>query len=334
MRSYGTKPQGSQAAANGPSPAVPQRHTPGRAAWTGCKAQEEPTLCLRFDNTNGLQGKPLHPLVVRGVGDQTLTQNGARNTRVPQRSREALWVQDLLRQRSPTKPGQTGQVRSGHVPRAKAEQVGPASMLPPGAPTQTNTESLLLRPSHTRLTRPEKVFVGQDLQTHTLKSLLTPGPLVSPRQLPRTFLIQPNPQLNQRVGLSPQRRSTPWPEQQEGVGWGQPTWLATACSLFLSSCFIFYRNENSAGYTQASRAGVPAAPLCWEQYSVSTARYREPSCSQLWAHLDGSVSLPEKVPTAVAAVHTAQRHEEAEREEVPVVIVAHTVVQPGWRGKD
>lgn len=45
--------------------------------------------------------------------------------------------------------------------------------------------------------------------------------------------------------------------------------------------------------------------------------------------LDGSISLPKKVPTAVAAVHTAQSHEEAERKKVPVIIVAHTVVKPG-----
>lgn len=49
-------------------------------------------------------------------------------------------------------------------------------------------------------------------------------------------------------------------------------------------------------------------------------------CSSLWAHLNGSISLPEKVPTSIAAVDTAQSHEKAEREEVPMVIVAHTVV--------
>lgn len=46
----------------------------------------------------------------------------------------------------------------------------------------------------------------------------------------------------------------------------------------------------------------------------------------LMVSLDGSISLPEKVPASVAAVDTAQSHEKAEREEVPMVIVAHTVV--------
>lgn len=46
----------------------------------------------------------------------------------------------------------------------------------------------------------------------------------------------------------------------------------------------------------------------------------------LVASLDGSRSLPEKVPASIAAVDTAQSHEKAEREEVPMVIVAHTVV--------
>lgn len=42
--------------------------------------------------------------------------------------------------------------------------------------------------------------------------------------------------------------------------------------------------------------------------------------------LNGSISLPEKVPTSIATVDTAQSHEKAEREEVAMVIVAHTVV--------
>lgn len=47
---------------------------------------------------------------------------------------------------------------------------------------------------------------------------------------------------------------------------------------------------------------------------------------ELFHSLNGSISLPEKVPTSIAAVDTAQSHEKAEREEVPMVIVAHTVV--------
>lgn len=47
---------------------------------------------------------------------------------------------------------------------------------------------------------------------------------------------------------------------------------------------------------------------------------------ELFHFLDGSISLLEEVPTSIAAVDTAQSHEKAEREEVPMVIVAHTVI--------
>lgn len=47
-------------------------------------------------------------------------------------------------------------------------------------------------------------------------------------------------------------------------------------------------------------------------------------------HLQSVVGIQEQVPTADAAVDTAQGHEEAEGEEVPMVKVSHTVIQPGW----
>lgn len=50
-----------------------------------------------------------------------------------------------------------------------------------------------------------------------------------------------------------------------------------------------------------------------------------------WPHLYGVVSLQKQVPAADAAVDAAQGHVEAEGEEVTMVQVAHTVVQPGWK---
>lgn len=44
------------------------------------------------------------------------------------------------------------------------------------------------------------------------------------------------------------------------------------------------------------------------------------------AHLDGCVSIPEHLPAADAAVDAAHGHEQAEGEEVAVVVVSHTVV--------
>lgn len=70
---------------------------------------------------------------------------------------------------------------------------------------------------------------------------------------------------------------------------------------------------------------VLPAPLLRDRFHTSSALYRA-ALRPNWAHLDGSISLPEEVPTSIAAVHTAQSHEKAEREEVPMVIVAHTVV--------
>lgn len=51
----------------------------------------------------------------------------------------------------------------------------------------------------------------------------------------------------------------------------------------------------------------------------------------VWAsHLNGIVCIYEQVSATDATVDTAQGHEEAEGEEVTVVKVAHTVIQPGW----
>lgn len=49
------------------------------------------------------------------------------------------------------------------------------------------------------------------------------------------------------------------------------------------------------------------------------------------SHLYGIVGLQKQVPAADAAVDAAQGHVQAEGEEVAMVEVAHTVVQPGWR---
>lgn len=48
-------------------------------------------------------------------------------------------------------------------------------------------------------------------------------------------------------------------------------------------------------------------------------------------HLNNAVGLQKQVPAADAAVDAAQRHVQAEGEEVAVVEMAHTVVQPGWK---
>ena len=48
-------------------------------------------------------------------------------------------------------------------------------------------------------------------------------------------------------------------------------------------------------------------------------------------HLYGVVGVQEHVLAADAAVHAAQRREEAEGEEVAVVEVTHAVIQPGWK---
>lgn len=47
-------------------------------------------------------------------------------------------------------------------------------------------------------------------------------------------------------------------------------------------------------------------------------------------HLDGAVGIQEQVLAADAAVDAAQGHVEAEGEEVAMVEMSHTVVQPGW----
>lgn len=51
---------------------------------------------------------------------------------------------------------------------------------------------------------------------------------------------------------------------------------------------------------------------------------------QIKRHLDRIVGVQKQVLAADAAVDAAERHEEAEGEEVAVVEVAHAVVQPGW----
>lgn len=48
-------------------------------------------------------------------------------------------------------------------------------------------------------------------------------------------------------------------------------------------------------------------------------------------HLYLTVGIQEQVLAADAAVDAAQGHVEAEGEEVAVVEVSHTVVQPGWK---
>lgn len=48
-------------------------------------------------------------------------------------------------------------------------------------------------------------------------------------------------------------------------------------------------------------------------------------------HLYSTVGLQKQVLAADAAVDAAQGHVQAEGEEVAVVEMAHTVVQPGWK---
>lgn len=47
-------------------------------------------------------------------------------------------------------------------------------------------------------------------------------------------------------------------------------------------------------------------------------------------HLDGAIGVQKQVLAADAAVDAAQGHVEAEGEEVAMVEMSHTVVQPGW----
>lgn len=46
-------------------------------------------------------------------------------------------------------------------------------------------------------------------------------------------------------------------------------------------------------------------------------------------HLNGCICIPEHVPAADAAVDAAHGHEKAEGEEVAVVVVPNTVIEPG-----
>lgn len=48
-------------------------------------------------------------------------------------------------------------------------------------------------------------------------------------------------------------------------------------------------------------------------------------------HLYSTVGIQKQAPAADAAVDAAQRHVQAEGEEVAVVEMSHTVVQPGWK---
>ena len=48
------------------------------------------------------------------------------------------------------------------------------------------------------------------------------------------------------------------------------------------------------------------------------------------SHLKSIVCIEEEVSATDATVDTAHGHEEAEGEEVAVVEMAHTVIQPGW----
>lgn len=48
-------------------------------------------------------------------------------------------------------------------------------------------------------------------------------------------------------------------------------------------------------------------------------------------HLYGAVGIQKEVPAADAAVDAAQGHVEAEGEEVALIEVAHTVVEPSWK---
>lgn len=65
-------------------------------------------------------------------------------------------------------------------------------------------------------------------------------------------------------------------------------------------------------------------------YHLSSALSLAPPPKVKERYLHCVVRLQKQVPAADAAVHAAQRHVEAEGEEVAMVEMAHTVVQPGW----
>lgn len=73
----------------------------------------------------------------------------------------------------------------------------------------------------------------------------------------------------------------------------------------------------------AFMSAVSRLPPELQQSPAEVSRGRRP-------YLHGAVGLQKQVPAADAAVDAAQRHVEAEGEEVAVVEVAHAVVQPGW----
>lgn len=62
--------------------------------------------------------------------------------------------------------------------------------------------------------------------------------------------------------------------------------------------------------------------------TVATELKIEPQ-ADLLSHLKSVVRIQELVSATDAAVDTAQGHEEAKGEEVPMVKMAHAVIQPG-----
>lgn len=73
--------------------------------------------------------------------------------------------------------------------------------------------------------------------------------------------------------------------------------------------------------------------IVWTRYRWNQrdkAPKQENITAEWGTHLQSVVCIQEQVPTADAAVDTAQGHEEAEGEEVPMIKVSHTVIQPGW----
>ncbi len=71
-----------------------------------------------------------------------------------------------------------------------------------------------------------------------------------------------------------------------------------------------------------------------EVHNITTSAHNITTCFGLGraggTHLYGVVRVQKHVFGADAAVHAAHAHEHTETEEVALVEVTHTVIQPGW----
>lgn len=211
----------------------------------------------------GLQGKPHHfPARSPSLCGCTPQECGPdpnleRNDWAPLRTKRAAEIQslaqDLLRIKSLQGMGRRDDPDAdADRPGVKDNQTGQAWYLSPGAPVHRLTQTPCCSGHHQGrvLAQPKEGENGIESQklSYTRDFQLALGPLSLPNadsltEHPWSSLkLPPQPvSTTQPAGgpQLPQQLYAPWPEQQEAVGWRQPTWLATACSLFLSSCFIF-----------------------------------------------------------------------------------------------